>query len=141
MTYSALKKRIKKNEGFSLIPYKDKLGFLTIGYGHLIKKNEKKTLVKNNNKKLLDELFEKDFAIALDQYKKFFSKSKHTDKEKNLLIEMIFQLGVFNLLKFKKMLFFLKNKKKYLTALEMMDSLWYRQTPKRVEDLIKNYLN
>ena len=38
MAYKSLKKRIQKNEGFSIKAYKDKLGNLTIGYGHLIKK-------------------------------------------------------------------------------------------------------
>ena len=38
--YHNLKKRIKLNEGFSSKPYKDQLGFLTIGYGHLILSNE-----------------------------------------------------------------------------------------------------
>ena len=28
------KKRIKKNEGYSKKPYKDQLGFYTIGFGH-----------------------------------------------------------------------------------------------------------
>ena len=35
-----LKNRIKKNEGFSFTAYKDIHGYNTIGYGHLIKKNE-----------------------------------------------------------------------------------------------------
>jgi len=39
--YYNLKKRIKLNEGFSSKPYKDQLGYLTIGYGHLILSNEK----------------------------------------------------------------------------------------------------
>ena len=52
---------------------------------------------------------------------------------------MIFQLGLKGVLKFKRMLFYLNNKKKYMTCLEMLDSLWYKQTPKRVLDLINNY--
>ena len=52
---------------------------------------------------------------------------------------MLFQLGPKGVMKFKKMLFYLKKKQKYLTCLEMMDSLWYKQTPKRVDDLIKHF--
>ena len=44
--YHNLKKRIKSNEGFSSKPYKDQLGYLTIGYGHLILPNEKTLLKK-----------------------------------------------------------------------------------------------
>ena len=52
---------------------------------------------------------------------------------------MIFQLGVKGVSNFKKMIKYL-NKKKYMTCLEMMDSLWYKQTPERVNNLIKNYI-
>jgi len=41
LEYCLLKKRIKKNEGFSLKPYKDQLGFITIGFGHLVLPKEK----------------------------------------------------------------------------------------------------
>ncbi len=140
MTYKLLKKRIKENEGFSKKPYKDKLGKLTIGYGHLIKRNEEHLKNKHQTNKNLLDLFEKDFQKAVDEYKKNFVSNKFNKKKEALLIEMIFQLGIKNVLKFKRMIFNLKNKKKYLSAFEMMNSLWYEQTPKRVEILIKNYL-
>ena len=53
---------------------------------------------------------------------------------------MIYQLGSQGVLKFKKMLFYLNKRQKYMTCLEMMDSLWYKQTPNRVNDLIKNFI-
>ena len=54
---------------------------------------------------------------------------------------MLFQLGDKGLSKFVKMLSHIEKKQKFMTSLEMLNSLWYRQTPKRVEDLIKNYIN
>ena len=42
---------------------------------------------------------------------------------------------------FKKTLKHIKNNNKFLAALEMMDSMWYKQTPIRVENLIKHFLN
>ena len=63
----------------------------------------------------------------------------HLITEKELLIEMIFQLGAKGVSKFKKMLYFLNKKQKYMASLEMLDSLWYLQTPERVKNLIKNY--
>ena len=72
MKHDSLKLRIKKNEGFSIKPYKDQLGNHTIGYGHLIKKNEKKFFKKKFNKKFFENLFEKDFLKALDDYKNKF---------------------------------------------------------------------
>ncbi len=141
MKFTNLKKRIKKNEGYSNKPYKDQLGFYTIGYGHLIRNSEKKYFKKNFNKEHFAKIFEIDFNKSLKQYNKMFSQKKYTKNEKELLIEMLFQLGLKGVSKFKKMLFHLDNKERYMVCLEMMDSLWYEQTPKRVENLIFNFIN
>ncbi len=140
MSLNELKKRIKKNEGYSQSPYKDQLGFYTIGYGHLIKKNELKLFNKKYNKKYYKNLFEKDFRKSLNEYKKLFNRKKHNKKDQELLIEMLYQLGTKGVSKFKKMLSYIDKKEKFMTCLEMMDSLWYKQTPKRVENLINNYI-
>jgi len=140
LVYIGLKKRIKKNEGFSNKPYKDILGNTTIGYGHLIKKNENFSYKNKLTKKSLTTIFNSDFNIALKNYKKKLYKKYHNNKDKELIIEMIFQLGIKNVENFKKMIFNLNQKNRHMVALEMMNSLWYKQTPKRVEDLIKNYL-
>ena len=68
MGYYNLKKRIKLNEGFSLKPYKDQLGYLTIGYGHLVLSNEKFLLKKQLHKKEFEKIFEKDFKKALSNF-------------------------------------------------------------------------
>ncbi len=140
MSFKKLKERIKKNEGYSNKPYKDQLGFYTIGYGHLIKEKENKYFVKKYNKNHYKKVFEEDFIKAHNQYKKKFLKKHHTISEKEVLIEMLFQLGSTGVSKFKKMLNFLNNKKKFMASLEMLDSLWYSQTPERVNNIIKNYL-
>tara|TARA_B100000575_G_scaffold156813_1_gene125185 strand:- start:3780 stop:4205 length:426 start_codon:yes stop_codon:yes gene_type:complete len=140
LAFHNLKKRIKKNEGFCLRPYKDQLGYLTIGYGHLIRQHEKKYFHQNFKKKHFENLFEIDFYKSVQKYNRIFKKKHHTKKDKELLIEMIYQLGSHGVLKFKKMLFYLNKKQKYMTCLEMMDSLWYKQTPNRVSDLIKNFI-
>ena len=93
MSLKELKDRIKKNEGYSDKPYRDQLGFYTIGYGHLITEKEYKYYIKKFKKKYFEELFEIDFKKAHEQYKKKFFKKNHTTSEKELLIEMIFQLG------------------------------------------------
>ena len=139
MSFKKLKDRIKKNEGYSDKPYKDQLGFYTIGYGHLIKEKENNYYIKKYNKDHFKKLFEEDFKKAQDQYKKNFFKKNHTISEKELLIEMLFQLGAKGVSKFKKMLYFLNKKQKFMASLEMLDSLWYLQTPERVKNLIKNY--
>ena len=140
MAFNKLKIRIKKNEGFSLKPYKDQLGYYTIGFGHLIKKNEDRYFKTKYKKKYLEQVFQLDFNKALNDYKKFLYKKNHKKNDKELLIEMVFQLGLSGVLKFRKMLFYLNKKQKYMVCLQMLDSLWCKQTPLRVKNLIKNYL-
>ena len=140
MAFNKLKIRIKKNEGFSLKPYKDQLGYYTIGFGHLIRKNEDRYFKTKYKKKYLEQIFQLDFNKALNDYKKFLYKKNHKKNDKELLIEMVFQLGLSGVLKFRKMLFYLNKRQKYMVCLQMLDSLWCKQTPLRVKNLIKNYL-
>ena len=141
MGYHNLKERIKSNEGFSTKPYKDQLGYLTIGYGHLILPNENILLKKQINKKELEEIFEKDFKKALSNFNNTFKPFTLNEKESELLIEMIFQLGIKGCLKFKNLIKNIKKGNKHLVCFDMMDSLWYKQTPNRVKALIKTFLN
>ena len=141
MGYHNLKERIKSNEGFSSKPYKDQLGYLTIGYGHLILSNEKFLLKKQIHKKALEEIFEKDFKKALSDFNNTFKSLTLNKKESELLIEMIFQLGIKGCLKFKNLIKNIEKRNKHLVCFDMMDSLWYKQTPNRVKTLIKTFLN
>ena len=140
MHYRELKKRIKKNEGFSLKPYKDQLGYLTIGYGHLILPNETYLLKNKTNKPQLNSIFDQDFERALGDYKRFIKQKHHNRKDKELLIEMTYQMGAKRVLKFKKLISNMQKNKKHLVCFEMMDSLWYTQTPNRVKNLIRAFL-
>ncbi len=140
MHYRELKKRIKKNEGFSLKPYKDQLGYLTIGYGHLILPNENYLLKNKTNKLQLNSIFDQDFERALGDYKRFIKQKHHNRKDKELLIEMTYQMGAKRVLKFKKLISNMQKNKKHLVCFEMMDSLWYTQTPNRVKNLIRAFL-
>ena len=134
--YYKLKKRIKKNEGYRNCIYLDQLGYPTIGYGHLVKKNEKFVIKKKYTKKYLENLFEQDFNKALKDFHKNYNVKKISTPTKEILIEMIFQLGIKGTLKFKKFNKHISKNKVYLAALEMKKSLWYLQTPKRVDFLI-----
>ena len=131
-----LQNRIKNHEGFRNKVYRDQLGNPTIGYGHLIKKSENFLLKKKYSRKLLNYYFEKDFKLAVINFNKYYKKVKLSKNLKEVLIEMIFQLGIKKFLKFKKFNKFITQKLYYLAALEIMNSLWYLQTPNRVEALI-----
>ena len=140
MNYYNLKKRIKQSEGFSNKPYKDQLGFLTIGYGHLILPNETHLLLKKIYKKQLEKIFNQDFNKALSGFNDCLKTFTSNKKESELLIEMVFQLGIKKTLGFKRLLKNLSKGNKHLVCFEMMDSLWYKQTPKRVRGLVNIFL-
>ena len=134
--FSQLKSRIKKNEGYSNQIYYDQMGKPTIGFGHLIKKREKFLHQKKYSKKYLNKLFENDFGSVLSNFNKNYKAKGLSKNSKEVLIEMIFQLGIKNCLKFKKFNQSLKKKLPHMAALEMLNSRWHTQTPKRVERLI-----
>ena len=142
--FSKLKARIKKNEGYRNQIYHDQLGKPTIGFGHLIKQKEKFLHRKKYSKKYLNTIFENDFNLALNDFIKNYSVKSLSKNIQEVLLEMIFQLGIKNCLKFKKFNKLLKKKLLHMAALEMLDSRWHVQTPKRVEklvDLLLEYKN
>ena len=112
------------------------MGKPTIGFGHLIKKREKFQHQKKYSKKYLNKLFDNDFSLVLSDFNKNYKAKVLSKNAQEVLLEMIFQLGIKNCLKFKKFNKSLNNKLPYMAALEMLTSRWYVQTPKRVEKLI-----
>ena len=73
-------------------------------------------------------------------YKRLIKQKNHNKKDQELLIEMVYQMGAKRVLKFKKLISNMKKNKRHLVCFEMMDSLWYTQTPNRVKNLIKAFL-
>jgi len=140
LNYKILKERIKKNEGFRNRIYLDQLKFKTIGYGHLVRKSDKFVKGKKYSKNELNIVFEEDFKKAVNSFNKNFKKYSFKKNENEVLIEMIYQLGIGGVLKFKKFISALRKKNVYMAALEMMDSIWYKQTRKRVIILITRLL-
>lgn len=131
-----LSQRIKRHEGFSDKVYLDRLGNPTIGYGHLIKKNEDFKNNKKYNRKLLNYIFNKDLSKAIKDYNKIFKRHRIPKEIEEIIIEMIFQLGIKNFLKFKKMIKAIK-KYNFLEAKEeMLNSRWNQQAPRRVRNLV-----
>ena len=130
-----LKARIKKHEGFRDVMYKDSLGFATIGYGHLVLPTDNYVDGKQYSKEVLDAVFDKDFQNALDNANKLMSGYDLVDQAKEVICEMVFQLGIGGVSKFKNMWKALEKEDYYTASQEMLDSRWARQTPKRAEDL------
>ena len=135
--YKKLSDRIRLHEGYRNKIYKDQLGFETIGYGHLVRKKDNFKKNATYKKKLLEELFKKDLKKAIDDFKTNYQEKKLKQNTQEVIIEMIFQMGIFNVLKFKNFNKYIKKNLKFIAALEMIKSKWYKQTPNRVNDLIK----
>ena len=131
---ASIKKRIKEHEGFRNVCYKDSLGKQTIGWGHLciedywVEGKEYAT-------PMLNDIFEEDFIRAFTNANRLTKGLDLNPKAQGVIIEMVFQLGIGGVSKFKKMWKALE-KLDYVTAAnEMLDSKWHSQTKTRCEEL------
>lgn len=118
-------------------PYKDSLGKLTIGCGHLVLKNE--NFDDGITEKEADILLSRDLAnVILDVHSLGLNVP---DEWNDFLIIMTFQLGINGVKKFKRMINALQVKNFREAIVQAKDSLWYRQTPNRVDDMIRQLTN
>ena len=130
-----LKERIKKHEGFVPKIYRDSLGYATIGYGHLVLPTDHFEDGVEYSKEELNEVFEKDFQNALDNANKLIGDIPLVYQAKEVICEMVFQLGIGGVSKFKNMWKALEEGDYYTASVDMLDSRWAKQTPKRAESL------
>ena len=135
MGYNDLKARIKKHEGYRDTIYKDSLGFSTIGYGHLVLQTDRYEKGVTYRKKDLEKVFDTDFNTAKSNANQLIEGLPIHHQAKCVIIEMVFQLGIGGVSKFKKMWKALKQNNYKIASEEMLDSRWAKQTPKRAEEL------
>lgn len=119
---------IKESEGFRSRVYQCTEGYDTIGYGFAIKdlvlSEEISTMILVEKlDKINDRLSSHDWFID------------SPDDVRDVLVEMAYQMGVTGLLKFKKTLLYVSNRKYKEASVEMLDSLWAKQTPNRAKKL------
>ena len=134
MSKESLKERIKLHEGYRLEPYTDTLGYLTGGVGHRIMPNEEVPTTKEGWMKLFDS----DFQSAWGFMERFCEENNLrviSDDAKEVLCEMIYQMGFSGVSKFKNMIKALQNRDYKLASIEMLDSRWAKQTPNRAKEL------
>lgn len=122
------KNQIWKDEGFRKFPYKDTVGKLTIGVGRNL---DDVGLSEDEVKYLFNNDFDKarDLAALLPAWYSL------NGPRKAVLVNMVFQLGLGGVSKFKKMIDALSRKDYEEAANQMLDSKWHRQTPNRAERL------
>ncbi|ELP4329371.1 glycoside hydrolase family protein [Shigella sonnei] len=120
-------------------PYVDTEGYGTIGYGHKILDSEREKF-KNGISAIDADLL---LAWDIDRTVKDV-KSLGLDLPQDwqdFLVIMTFQLGLGGVKKFRKMLAALDRKDWKEAIRQAKDSLWYRQTPNRLDDMVKQLVN
>jgi len=122
MNLQTIKDRIKKHEGYRDTIYTDSLGYNTIGYGHLVVEDGFIPGVQYS-KKELEEVFEKDFAIAIQGANKLVGDFDIDDDAFGIVVEMCFFLAALQKQDYEK------------AAEEMLLSKWHEQTPSRCQEL------
>ena len=123
--FKSLITRIAINEGFRSKVYKCSEGVDTFGHG----------LTYITEEESLDILAQRIPKRHLELTDKVDWYNDLPPKIKEVIIEMTYQLGISGMLKFKKMIASMKEKNWQLAAEEMKDSLWYKQTKSRCEQL------
>ena len=86
--FSRLSSRIKTNEGFRGGVYKDQLGNLTIGYGHLIKSKDIFSVKKRYSKRILSGVFNNDLEKAILDFKKNYHYMILPDNIQEVMIDV-----------------------------------------------------
>ena len=121
--------QIKKHEGFRSQVYECSEGYDTIGYGFAIKDLE------------LDEdiaeliLMRKLDALQARILSKFDWFDNSPQEVKDVVTNMCYQLGLSGFSKFKKTIYLLETEQYEEASIEMLDSLWAKQTPNRAKEL------
>jgi lysozyme len=128
-----LRALLMRHEGLKLKPYRCTAGKLTIGVGRNledvgISEDEALYLLVNDTQRVTSEL----------QDRIPFWNNLSLNKQV-VIASMAFQLGVSGLMAFKKMLAAAEDGDDEEVVNQMRDSVWYSQTPKRVEELIERW--
>ena len=83
---------IKSFEGFSSVIYRDSVGLPTIGYGHLIKQDEKSSFKNGITKSKAEELLKADVMLAEKAVTRLITVPLN-DNQFDALVSFTFNLG------------------------------------------------
>ena len=120
---------IKKHEGFRARVYQCTEGYDTIGYGFAIKDLE---LDEDIAEMILIRKLEKLQKRITSTFGWFFNSPEDV---KDVVTNMCYQLGVSGFSRFKKTIYLLETEQYHEASIEMLDSLWAKQTPNRAKEL------
>ena len=136
-----LKETLKVDEGVVYEIYNDHLGYPTFGIGHLVIEGDPElgapvgTPVSESR---VNECFEKDVAVVIEDCKILHEGfDGYPEEVKQVIANMMFNMGRTRLSKFKKHNAALMCGDWKEAAKEGRDSKWYRQVTSRAERLMK----
>ena len=141
MNLDQLRQEIESDEGCKYEIYKDHLGYLTFGIGHLVKESdpehgqEEGTAVSEER---VAKAFQEDIDQVLADCDNLYDDYEELPEEVRLIIaNMMFNLGYPRLSAFKGMKAGVDARDWNKAADEMVDSRWYKQVPNRAERLVQ----
>ena len=132
--YEELKNEIKEHEGYRDTVYLDSLSKRTVGFGHLCVEDHWED-GKQYDKEYLEEIFEKDFNIALNDANKILEGKPVNHIAREVIIELVFNIGMPRTKKFVKCLAALDNEDYNEAGNQILDSLYAKQVPARAGKL------
>lgn len=139
---------LKRDEGFRSEVYVDTTGHDTIGYGTKLPLNDLESSCLPEGQDIREDGVNKEQAECMLK-KELRQKARDTRREfehiwdelnqprKDVLINMAYNLGVYGLTRFKKMIGALERGDYEAAADEMLDSQWHDQTKRRAERLAR----
>ena len=138
--------QLKIDEGVVYEVYHDHLGLPTFGVGHLVLESDPehgKPLGTPVDEDRVKDCFEKDLDTAISECEVLYEDhwEGFPGEVKEILVNMMFNMGRPRLSKFKKMNAALKKEDWKEAAKEGRDSRWYNQVTKRAERLMSRLEN
>ena len=146
---SGLRESLILHEDIRGVPYPDPLGLWTVGVGRCLERNP---LTGPEWKALLDRrlisfalsnagsmlLLDNDLLAAQQLGTRSFEFWPRLDEmRRDVLIEMVFQMGIAGVLQFRTMLSAVSRGDWAAAAAAGLDSLWAKQTPARASALMR----
>jgi lysozyme len=141
MNIEQLRKELEVDEGVKYEIYNDHLGYATFGIGHLVLETDPEhgqTVGTPVNEERVDECFEKDVQTVIEDCKKLHDGwDGYPEEVKQVIANMMFNMGLTRLSKFKNHNAALQSGDWKEAAKEGRDSRWYSQVTNRAERLMK----
>jgi|TARA_B100000242_G_scaffold274297_1_gene228514 lysozyme len=141
MDIDKLREELTVDEGCKYEIYKDHLGYPTFGIGHLVTEADPEKGMEIGtpvSEERVIEVFERDIEITLAECQKLYDDWTDLPEEVQLIVaNMMFNMGLPRLSKFKGMKAGVDAKDWNKAADEMVDSRWYKQVTNRADRLVE----